>query len=434
VTSDRTDSKHAKRDAIARAARALPASDPRAHVFFEERTDFRVNVTSSGLRDLVTTRTRGGAIAGRRSVHATHPEFLELAPFGETGEVAGTVGNEQKIWVADLEAAIVAGAGGAASGLQQPAWSAKLVAFQQEVWVGDSQCDVTHDVRFGTRLELRVRFGENPRAHAVAELVPRTAELPPIRDAFVRAFERAEQRASGLRVTERGATTAVFARGVGGIVAHELIGHALEGDLVARSPTWISSGGLPAARLPLRVIDDPRRGRGAWLIDDEGVASGETVLVDHGRTFGLLLDKGSASSLGRVSTGHGRRSSYLEGVRSRMGCTFIEAGSDDPEEILRSTRTGVFIRRLIGGHTDPNTGRATFIVTDADRIEDGRLTNPLDAFVLELNGPESWGAIDRVAQDLTFDTCVGSCVRDGQPMAVSVGAPTIRIGLVRVRS
>jgi TldD protein len=182
------------------------------------------------------------------------------------------------------------------------------------------------------------------------------------------------------------------------------------------------------------VIDDPRRGRGAWSFDDEGVAARETLLIDRGRPVGMLLDRASASAIGKASTGHGRRASYLEAVRPRMGCTFIQSGSDDPADILSGTRSGVFIRRLASGHTDPISGRASFLINDADRIVEGSLADPLDVFVLELDGSESWRSIDRVAHDLAFDTCVGSCVRDGQPLAVSVGAPTIRIGVVRVRS
>jgi len=117
-----------------------------------------------------------------------------------------------------------------------------------------------------------------------------------------------------------------------------------------------------------------------------------------------------------------------------MGCTFVAAGVDCAEDALRATSSGVFIRRLASGHTDPTSGRASFIVSDADRIVGGRLAEPLDAFVMELDGPNSWSSIDRVAHDLAFDTCVGSCTRDGQPIAVSVGAPTIRIGVVRVHS
>jgi TldD protein len=148
----------------------------------------------------------------------------------------------------------------------------------------------------------------------------------------------------------------------------------------------------------------------------------------------MLMDMASADTLGKVPTGHGRRSSYLEAVKPRMGCTYIATGVDDPDEALRSTRSGVFIRRLVGGHTDPITGRATFIVSDSDRIVEGRLAEPLGVFVLDLDGHESLRSIDRVADDLSFDACIGSCVREGQAMAVSVGAPTIRIGVVRVGS
>jgi len=204
--------------------------------------------------------------------------------------------------------------------------------------------------------------------------------------------------------------------------------------VLSRGPTWIRGATTPAPRAPITVIDDPRRGRGSWSIDDEGVTTGETLLIDRGRKVGALLDRSSASALGASSTGHGRRSSYLEAVLPRMGCTFIAAGADASEDVLRATSSGVFIRRLAGGHTDPISGRASFVVSDADRIVGGRLAEPLDAFVMEINGAESWESIDRVAHDLTFDTCIGSCLRDGQPMAVSVGAPTIRIGVVRVRS
>jgi TldD protein len=256
--------------------------------------------------------------------------------------------------------------------------------------------------------------------------------MTPIRDAFVRTFERAESKAAWSLPPKPGETAAVFAPGAAGVIAHELIGHALEGDVVACRRSWIANGGLSAPSIAVTVADDPRRGRGAWLIDDEGTAALETRLIEHNRQVGLLLDRAAAAALGQAPTGHGRRSSYLDRIQPRMGCTFIESGADDPIDILRSTRAGVFIHRLSGGHTDPNSGRATFVVTESDRVIDGRLAGPLDDFVIELRGPESWRSIDRIAHDLEFDTCVGSCVRDGQPLAVSVGAPTIRIGVVRV--
>ena len=408
--------------AVADAARGLPECNPRAHVFFETRIDHRIALGSSGHREGVTTRTQGGAIVSGNSFHATEPPWLP------------GVGHPEQDWVAGLESIIAEAGARASAGRGQPVWSARIVSFRQHVWVGSPTSDVVQDVREGCRLELRVRVGGADSGESQEDLVLRQAGPWPIAAAFERAFERAEVRRSIVPSPSAGQTTAVFAPGAAGVVAHELIGHALEGDVVLRGRSWLRSTQLPECGRPLTVVDDPRRGRGAWQIDDEGVAAREAVLIERGRPVSVLTDRVTAEALSLPLSGHGRRSSYLEVVRPRMGCTFIEAGDDDPLEVVRSTPNGVFIRRLATGHTDPSTGRATFVVTDADRIEAGRISGPIDAFILVLEGRDAWGSIDRIAHDLQFDTCIGSCLRDGQPLAVSVGAPTIRIGVVGIHS
>ena len=436
MTSYPLDRADGPRNLVADAARSLSAEDPLSHVFFEERADLRMNVTSSGIPEVVTNRTRGAAIVGRRSIHLTDPNFADFRwiPVEVPPPSSGSSQFDDKDWVARLEGGIAAAGTAACAGRRNPFWSAKLVSFHQEVWVGSPGSDVLHDIRRGCRMEVRVQVGNRPTAFAVGELILGSNSWHCVQETFVSAFDRAEKRASASSPAMPGSTTAVFAPGVAGVVIHELIGHALEGDVIARGCTWVHGGDFPAAVFPVTVVDDPRRGRGTWAIDDEGVASRETLLIDRGRPVGVLLDRSSAGALGRASTGHGRRSSYLEAVLPRMGCTFIMPGGDDPADVLRGTRAGVFIRRMAAGHTDPVSGRASFVVGDADRIVDGRLAEPLDVFVLELDGLDSWRSIDRIAHDLAFDTCIGSCVRDGQPLAVSVGAPTIRIGVARVHS
>jgi len=386
-------------------------------------------LSPSSPADLVRTRTRGAAVSGRRSVHESDPAFL--SPAGRSAD------DPRDKWVDELPRTIADIAGKASNGRRSPFWSVRVVYFNQEIWVGSRDGEVGHDIRRACRLELRVQVDPDRPASASEDLVLPSIGVEGLRSslagAFDRAFDRAEVRRAATGPPAHGVTAAVFAPGAAGVVAHELIGHALEGDTVARGESWIGDPEL-VARRSLRVIDNPPKGRGAWVTDDEGVPSTETILVENGRATGVLLDKRSAGSLGRRSTGHGRRSSYIEPIRPRMGCTFIDAGEDDPAETIRSTQSGVFVRRLAGGHTDTRTGRSTFVVSDADRITAGRIAGPCDAFILELNGVQAWTSIDRVAHDLAFDTCIGSCVRDGQPLAVSVGAPTIRIGVVTVRS
>jgi TldD protein len=117
-----------------------------------------------------------------------------------------------------------------------------------------------------------------------------------------------------------------------------------------------------------------------------------------------------------------------------MGCTFVAPGRHATAEALEGISEGIYIRRMEAASVDPVSGRAAFRVTDADRILRGRLDTALQPLVLVLDARETLARIDRVAEDLTFDTCIGSCHRDGQPLAISVGAPTMRIGLVGIRS
>jgi len=181
------------------------------------------------------------------------------------------------------------------------------------------------------------------------------------------------------------------------------------------------------------VLDDPRRGRASWHVDDEGTPARAVPLFREGRVVGRLHDRSTARLEGREPTGHGRRASFREPVRPRMGCTFLAPGRSAPEEAVSGLERGIYVRRMEAAHTDPRTGRAVFRVTDADRIQNGRLVAPLGPHLIRVEGRVALGEIACVARDLAFDVCVGSCVHHGQPLAVSVGSPTFRVGPTSVQ-
>jgi len=115
-----------------------------------------------------------------------------------------------------------------------------------------------------------------------------------------------------------------------------------------------------------------------------------------------------------------------------MGATFLTPGPFHPDEVLDGVARGLYVRRMSAAVTDPVQGRATFEVTDADTVIGGRIESALAPFLLMVS-LDDLITIDRVADDLAFDACVGVCVREGQALASSVGAPTFRLGLVTVR-
>jgi predicted Zn-dependent protease len=114
-----------------------------------------------------------------------------------------------------------------------------------------------------------------------------------------------------------------------------------------------------------------------------------------------------------------------------MGATFLTPGQLHPDAVREGVARGVYVRRMVSAATDPAEGKATFEVTDADMLIAGRIEGPLTPLLLHVS-LEDLLSLDRIADDLTFDACVGVCVREGQAMASSVGAPTYRLGLVTV--
>jgi TldD protein len=207
------------------------------------------------------------------------------------------------------------------------------------------------------------------------------------------------------------------------------VGHALEADTVLAGDSWLARSDAPTPPSELAVLDDPRRGRAAWRFDDEGEAARVVSLLRGGGVAGGLHDRTTAATSERQPTGHGRRSSFREPVRPRMGCTFVAAGPLAPEEVVRDVRDGIYVRRMEAGSTDTRSGRAVFRVTDSDLLCDGAIDAPLRPHLLIVDGPRALPTMNRIAGDLVFDTCIGSCHREGQPLATSVGAPTFWIGL-----
>ncbi len=227
-----------------------------------------------------------------------------------------------------------------------------------------------------------------------------------------------------------GTLDVVLGPGWPGVLLHEAIGHGLEGDF-NRKQTSAFSGrlGERVAAPGVTVVDDgtlPGR-RGSLNVDDEGTPTGRTVLIEDGILCGYLQDRLNARLMGMQPTGNGRRESYAHLPMPRMTNTFMLAGPDDPEEILRSVQRGIYAVSFAGGQVDITSGKFVFSANEAYRIEDGRLGAPLKGATLIGNGPDVLTRVRRIGNDLALDQGVGTCGKDGQSVPVGVGLPTLRI-------
>jgi TldD protein len=236
----------------------------------------------------------------------------------------------------------------------------------------------------------------------------------------------------GAKDTPAGETTVVMENGWGGVLFHEAVGHGLEADGVQRGTSFYSGKkGQQVASELVTLIDDATISgmRGSFNVDDEGTAAQRKVLIEKGVIRDYMYDLLSARQLGATSTGNGRRESYRNYPLVRMTNTFIMAGGDDPQDIIKDTRKGVYAARLAGGVVDTTSGNFTFTVREAYLIEDGKLTSPVRGGTLIGNGPEILTRIDRVGRDL--ELAPGTCGK-GQWVPVTSGQPTLRISRMTV--
>lgn len=227
-----------------------------------------------------------------------------------------------------------------------------------------------------------------------------------------------------------GEMTMVLGPGWPGVLLHEAVGHGLEGDF-NRKKTSAFAGllGERVAAPGVTVIDDGTMDgrRGSLSIDDEGTPTERTVLIEDGVLKGYMQDRLNARLMGMKETGNGRRQSYAHSPMPRMTNTFMLAGDKDPGEIVASVKDGLYAVNFGGGQVDITSGKFVFSCTEAYRIRDGKIAEPVKGATLIGSGPDVLKHVSMIGNDLQLDRGVGTCGKGGQSVPAGVGQPTMRI-------
>jgi TldD protein len=223
-----------------------------------------------------------------------------------------------------------------------------------------------------------------------------------------------------------GQFTVVLAPGPGGVLIHEACGHGLEADtLVKHASVYADRQGERFGSDIVTIVDDATElgSWGSFGVDDEGTPAQRTVLFDKGMLVGHISDVRSAEKIGHPPTGNGRRQSYAHIPLVRMTNTYLMPGPDDPDEIVRSVKNGVYAVQFAGGEVNPATGNFVFGMSEAYMIENGEITYPIRGAQLIGNGPKVLGTIEAIGPNLAYRE--GVCGKDGQHAPVTSGVPTV---------
>lgn len=227
-----------------------------------------------------------------------------------------------------------------------------------------------------------------------------------------------------------GAMPVVLGSGWPGVLLHEAVGHGLEGDFNRKGASTFSGRmGQQVASKGVTIVDDGTldNRRGSLSIDDEGTPTQRNVLIEDGVLTGYMQDKHNAGLMGVKPTGNGRRESYAHLPMPRMTNTYMLAGEHSPQDIISSVKKGIYAPNFGGGQVDITSGKFVFSTSEAYLIENGKITQPIKGATLIGNGPESMQKISMIGNDMSLDSGVGVCGKDGQSVPVGVGQPTLKV-------
>jgi TldD protein len=232
-----------------------------------------------------------------------------------------------------------------------------------------------------------------------------------------------------------GETAVVLGSGWPGVLIHEAVGHGLEADFNRKKQSAFA--GLMGQRVAtdkVTVVDNGTiaNRRGSLNVDDEGTPTQNNILIEKGILRSYMSDKLSAKVMGLPRTGSGRRESYASMPMPRMTNTYMLAGEDEPEDILRSVKKGLYAVNFSGGSVDITNGKFVFAASEAYLIEDGKITAPVKGAMLIGNGPEALQYVSMVGHDLSLDEGIGTCGKRGQGVPVGVGMPTVKLDKMTV--
>jgi predicted Zn-dependent protease len=238
------------------------------------------------------------------------------------------------------------------------------------------------------------------------------------------------------RVIFREPVPVVLQAGEGAILFHEILGHALEADYVYHgfSPFSTAELGRPVGPDGLTILTQDSRDpffRGL-PVDDEGETCPSPLLVEEGVLRRFIADYCYQQLLRLPERGHARLEDFSHIPLPRMFAIYVQPGPFAAEEILASTRYGIFAREFGDAGLDFAAGRFFCTIRQPCLIEKGRLTSALGSLTVSGSIRDILNDVGMVGNDFKYDRGVSYCQKSGQVLHVRVGQPTIKINRMHV--
>lgn len=222
----------------------------------------------------------------------------------------------------------------------------------------------------------------------------------------------------------------ITAPSITGLIAHEAFGHGVEMDQFVKDRALAKQFVGKYVASPICNMRDGAASTvsaASYFFDDDGVLAGDTQIIKDGILVTGISDLASASQLGTLPTGNGRRQSTRRKAYTRMTNTFFEKGTDKLEDMIASIDHGYMLFETNNGMEDPKNWAIQCVAEYGIEIVDGKLTeNYVSPVVMSGYVPDLLKSISMVSDD--FEVIgAGMCGKGYKEwVRVSDGGPALK--------
>lgn len=225
-------------------------------------------------------------------------------------------------------------------------------------------------------------------------------------------------------------STVVLDPGLVGVLSHEAIGHTVEADVVLGGAITADKMNQKVASELVTMVDSGASEHsplavGTIPVDDEGVVTHKTTLIQDGVLRSYLHNRETAAHFGVEPTGNARAFEYSDAPIIRMRNTYIEPGNASFEDLIAGIDDGYYMCGLgFGGQADSN---AEFMlgVHEARRIRKGKIGELVRGATISGNAFDVLRSVDAVGNAFHWGLGAGTCGKS-QPAKVDAGGPYLR--------
>lgn len=181
-----------------------------------------------------------------------------------------------------------------------------------------------------------------------------------------------------------------------------IFGAASGSSVYRRSSYLVDKVGEQVAAPSITIIDDATMedGLASRPFDAEGVKSSTVTVIENGVLKTYVCDSYSARRLNAKVTGNAGRS-YQGSPGVSATNLFLKNGKDDPKNIIKSVKNGLYLTEMFGSGVNSVTGDFSQGASGY-WIENGEITYPVQEITIAGNVLKVLKDVKAIGNDLTF--------------------------------